>query len=170
MRVCRAAISVALFAVAMGSENPLLEAPEVLGCTPAQSFVRMTPDNANLVRSNLGGQGGRCSSTSLCEETCAPCAGELCTEAECAGKMAQEIYFTNVGVNREPLTTKDACMHKRKRARASMTPSPRLSQSILYPTPAALPVSIQCHAAPCSVHSVSCTQLRQGWPLSMPKV
>ena len=170
MRVCRAAISVALFAVAMGSENPLLEAPEVLGCTPAQSFVRMTPDNANLVRSNLGGQGGRCSSTSLCEETCAPCASYLCTEAECAGKMAEEIYFTNVGVNREPLTTKDACMHKRKRARASLTPSPRLSQGILYPTPAALPVSIQCHAAPCSVHSASCTQLRQGWPLSMPKV
>ena len=73
--------------------------PETLGCTPQPSFVKINFDDAHLIRSNLGGQGGRCSSTDLCEETCAPCAGQTCTEAECLGKMEHEIFIKNVAIS-----------------------------------------------------------------------
>ena len=73
--------------------------PESIGCTPSPSFVKIGFDDAHLIRSNLGGQGGRCTSTELCEETCAPCAGTECTEAECRGKMEHEIYIKNVAVS-----------------------------------------------------------------------
>ena len=73
--------------------------PESIGCTPSESFVKIGFDDAHLIRSNLGGQGGRCTSTELCEETCAPCAGTECTEAECRGKMEHEIYIKNVAVS-----------------------------------------------------------------------
>ena len=68
-------------------------------CTPANSFTHLNFDGASLVRSNLGGQGGRCYSrpmadppvdwTDLCEEQCD------ITNGPCTSP--QEIYIRNVG-------------------------------------------------------------------------
>ena len=78
------------------------------GCTPEDSFVHIDFNNAELVRSNLGGQGGRCSSTAVCTETCGSCAGDTCTAAECVG-MREEIYIKNVGVHGERRSPTDGC-------------------------------------------------------------
>ena len=67
-------------------------------CTPDDSFAHIEFRNAELVRSNLGGQGGRCASLADCTETCSNCADETCTAAECVG-MPEEIYIKGVGVN-----------------------------------------------------------------------
>lgn len=67
-------------------------------CTPDDSFAHIEFKNSELVRSNLGGQGGRCVSTADCTETCNSCAGTECTQAECVG-MPEEIYVKHIGVN-----------------------------------------------------------------------
>ena len=69
-------------------------------CTPEDSFVHVDFRNAELVRSNLGGQGGPCATTADCTETCSGCAGPECAAVECIG-MAREIYIKKVAVNGE---------------------------------------------------------------------
>ena len=67
-------------------------------CTPDDSFAHIRFTDSELVRSNLGGQGGRCATTADCTEACSSCAGIPCTAAECVG-MTNEIYIKNIGLN-----------------------------------------------------------------------
>ena len=53
-------------------------------CTAEGSFVAITFDSATLVRSNLGGQGGRCQTPDICEEV---------TSTD----TPHEIYIRNIG-------------------------------------------------------------------------
>jgi hypothetical protein len=61
-------------------------------CTPRDSFVHVGFDMAKLVRSNLGGQGGRCTTAGFCVE-------------QLTASTPQEILFETVGVARtgEPI-------------------------------------------------------------------
>ena len=54
-------------------------------CAPREAFTMISFDGAVLVRSNLGGQGGRCTTTAACEE--------VTTAA-----TPTEIFFRSVGV------------------------------------------------------------------------
>lgn len=58
----------------------------VANCTPRESFVGLVLEHAILVRSNLGGKGGRCTSHVLCEEI---------QDAT----TLHEIFIRNVGIN-----------------------------------------------------------------------
>ena len=61
-------------------------------CTPRDSFVHVGFDMAKLVRSNLGGQGGRCTTAGFCVE-------------QLTASTPQEILFETVGIARpgEPI-------------------------------------------------------------------
>ena len=56
-----------------------------VACTPAESFVAIDFEHATLVRSNLGGQGGRCVTAGLCDEM------------PSTPHANHEIYIRNVG-------------------------------------------------------------------------
>jgi hypothetical protein len=57
---------------ASGSKPPLVvrsvTSDEYTMCVPRDSFIPLSFDDARLVRSNLGGQGGRCSQPARCDE------------------------------------------------------------------------------------------------------
>ena len=77
--------------------NQILEA----GCTPLYSFTTLTFDNAATVRSNLGGQGGRCVDTTYDDGTFASWR-DLCDEAQPnpptnAPATRQNVLIRNLG-------------------------------------------------------------------------
>ena len=92
-------------------------------CTPVDSFAHIDFTHAELVRSNLGGQGGRCATSTECTETCTSCAGGTCTAAECVG-MANEIYIKNVGVNGVCVTVVPARPYAHAHWRSTLLPIP----------------------------------------------
>ena len=61
-------------------------APTIAGCVPADSYVDIRFDGASVVRSNLGGKGGRCTDPSECDEVQ-------------SASTAREIYIRDVGVH-----------------------------------------------------------------------
>ena len=59
-----------------------------LPCPNAGTFTSLSFENATLVRSNLGGLGGRCDPTSFPHE---------CADGALTSQTAHELYFDNVG-------------------------------------------------------------------------
>jgi hypothetical protein len=64
-------------------------------CTPPDSFTRISFDHAHLVRSNLGGQGGRCVDRTFGDGLFIPWS-DSCDEQQSAS-TPHEIYIRNVG-------------------------------------------------------------------------
>ena len=62
-------------------------------CTDRDSFVLIDFENAGIVRSNLGGLGGRCTEENFAD-------GVVCTDGATTPSTPHDIYLSNVGRTR----------------------------------------------------------------------
>ena len=84
-----------------GVRNPSVnigEEEEQSTCKPRESFVQIGFAQATLVRSNIGGQGGRCWLEGECQFTVAPKDPNDALELP-GSNTDHEMYITNIGIN-----------------------------------------------------------------------
>ena len=83
------------------------------GCVPPRSYTHIDFDNAVLVQSNLGGQGGRCSETSYMQngQVVAVTWSQLCSEPQpgAQSRSAQAKYRSIALINH---LARRVCLHR----------------------------------------------------------